>query len=121
MTDPATQAQRIDEVMQWYDEQQPPTFRRSDLKHRAQFRQLTQTHGRIHNYRQRIGELEHTLTTLQADARACIGALEFLHRNIFSLERDLNVIEADLESVGSRAPVLGSGFFWGRGPDPECY
>jgi hypothetical protein len=45
MTDPVLRAKREAEVAQWYDEQSPPTFRKSDMKHRAQFRHTLQTHG----------------------------------------------------------------------------
>jgi len=99
ITDPSLRAARDEEVNAWFDEQNPPTFRRSDLKHLAQFRQMIQTHGRISNFRMRIGELEHTIETLKKDAAGCIGVLEFLHRSILGLERDLNSIEADLNQV----------------------
>ena len=101
MTDPAARAKREEAVAQWYLEQSPPPFRKIDLAHRAQFRQMIHTHGRIHNYRQRIGELEHTLASLKTEMEECTNVLDFLHRNIFSLERDLNSIEADLEGVST--------------------
>ena len=41
----------------------------------------------------RIGELELTIVSLKKEAAACVDALEFLHRNIFGLERDLNNIQ----------------------------
>jgi len=105
MTDPAKRAARAEEVEQWNDEQSPPTFRLSALKHRASFRQLVQTHGRIHNYRQRIGELEQTLRGLKAEREGCIGVLDELHRNVFTLEKDMNAIEADLEAAATTIAI----------------
>jgi hypothetical protein len=93
ITDPTKREERENEIREWFDMQNPPTFRRSDLKHLAQYRQMIQTHGRIYNFRLRIGELEQTIDTLKKDAASCIEVLEFLHRNIFGLERDLNSIE----------------------------
>lgn len=93
MTDPTLREEREEEINSWFAMQNPPTFRRSDLKHLAQYRQMVLTHGRIHNFRLRIGELESTIDTLKDSAKSCVSVLEFLHRNIFGLERDLNSIE----------------------------
>lgn len=46
------------------------------------------------NYRVRISELEQTVVELKATAKACAVHLETLHRSIFTLERDLAVIQA---------------------------
>jgi hypothetical protein len=45
MTDPAKKKAREEEVAAWYDLQNTPPMRRVELAHRAQFRQLVNTHG----------------------------------------------------------------------------
>lgn len=45
MTDPARKRAREEEIAAWYDLQTTPPMRRVELAHRAEFRQLVNTHG----------------------------------------------------------------------------
>ena len=99
ITDPTKRREREEEIAQWEDGQAPPEFRRRQLTHRAQFREALFQHGRLHQHRLRIDDLEATLETLHKAFNEGCGCLEHLHTNSFRLERDLNAIEADLTTV----------------------
>ena len=90
---------QADLAAQWEDGQAPHEFRRRQLTHRAQFREALFQHGRLHQHRLRIDDLEASLETLHKAFNEGCGCLEHLHTNSFRLERDLNAIEADLTTV----------------------
>ena len=94
-----------DSVLQDYDalkhiEDPPPTFRAAEERHKAQYKEFMYTMGRMHNFNKRIIELKHHRIDLLADRALYSAVLGSLHKESFTFENSLDVLEQDLERTG---------------------
>ena len=96
---PSSKKRQNLEVGQWLSAARPPTFRKDDITHQAQFRDTVLTFARINNFRSRLWDLKHQRVELMTDANMQVLVLGHLHKKIVQLEMHLKHVERDLKST----------------------
>lgn len=81
-------------------ENPPPTFRATEERHKAQYRELMYTMGRMNNFNKRIIQLKRDRIDLLSERAMYSFILCALHKESFVREHELILLEADLERTG---------------------
>ena len=81
-------------------EDPPPTFRAIEERHKAQYRELMYTMGRMGNFNKRVMQLKRERIDLLSDRALYSSVLCSLHKESFVREHELIILEADLERTG---------------------
>jgi len=87
------------ELDRWLAGARPPTFRREDISHQAQFRDTILTFARINNYRSRLWDLKQERVEQLTDSNLQVLVLAHLHQQIVRLEMHLKHVERDMQST----------------------
>ena len=83
----------------WLSGARPPTFRREEISHQAQFRDTILTFARINNYRSRLWDLKQERVEQLTDSNLQVLVLAHLHQQIVRLEMHLKHVERDMQST----------------------
>lgn len=81
-------------------EEPPPTFRGLDEKRRANYNEFMFMMGRLHTYQKKIAYLKETRLELLTERTIFSIVLEFLHKESYGYDQELNEIERDLDKTG---------------------
>jgi hypothetical protein len=81
-------------------EEPPPTFRGMDEKRRANYNEFMFMMGRLHTYQKKIAFLKETRLELLTERAVYSIVLEFLHKESYGYDQELNEIERDLDKTG---------------------
>lgn len=81
-------------------EEPPPTFRGQDEKRRANYNEFMFMMGRLHTYQKKIAYLKETRLDLLTERAVYSVVLEFLHKESYGYDQELNEIERDLDKTG---------------------
>jgi hypothetical protein len=80
-------------------EEPPPTFRGMDEKRRANYNEYMFMMGRLHTYQKKIAKLKEDRLDLLSDRTIYAIVLEFLHKESYGYDQELNEIEKDLDKT----------------------
>ena len=81
-------------------EEPPPTFRGLDEKRKANYNEFMFMMGRLHTYQKKIAYLKETRLELLTERTVYSIVLEFLHKESYGYDQELNEIERDLDKTG---------------------
>ena len=81
-------------------EEPPPTFRGLDEKRKANYYEFMFMMGRLHTYQKKIAYLKEVRLDLLTERAIYAIVLEFLHKESYGFDQELNEIERDLDKTG---------------------
>ena len=80
-------------------EEPPPTFRGMDEKRKANYDEFMFMMGRLHTYQKKIANLKEERLDLLSERTIYSIVLEFLHKESYGYDQELNHIEKDLDKT----------------------
>ena len=80
-------------------EEPPPTFRGQDEKRKAAYDEMMFMMGRLHTYQKKIAVLKENRLDLLSERTIYSIVLEFLHKESYGYDQELDKIEADLDKT----------------------
>ena len=99
-TDPTKAAEKALAIKDWKASIAPPVERAVDLCHKGNFMELVYQMGRVNAYRSRLYEIARLRQELKESAAADTDHLDYVHHEVFRIEENLVLVEADLDATG---------------------